>query len=193
MPYSPVFRLPPTVRATLGIMLLALSLPDGRSEAQSKTTQAMPDYRLTEPMVRKVSAVMREWDPTSTMGARVLGGHAGMSKEQFEALPDSQKQRIMAENMGRADAKKKEGEKQIGQLLVGSMEDRIAAAERIPALKTAIGKSGLATAEFVQAYNGYHRAMSYVLSEGIRQDNVKLFKTMEKAEALWTPLGLTKR
>jgi hypothetical protein len=44
--------------------------------------------------------------------------------------------------------------------------------------------------------------MIYVLSEefgtqsalpaGIRQDNVKLFKSMEKAEPLWTPLGLTK-
>ena len=85
---------------------------------------------------------------------------------------------------------------------MGSLADRVAAAERIPALKAAIGKAGLSTSEFVQAYNGYHRAMIYVLSEefgpqnplppGIRQDNVKLFKAMEKAEPLWTPLGLTK-
>lgn len=30
------------------------------------------------------------------------------------------------------------------------------------------------------------------LPPGVRQDNVKLFKAMEKAEPLWTPMGLTK-
>ena len=95
--------------------------------AKPKAAQ-LPDYRLTQPMVRKVSAVMREWDPMPSLGARMLGGHVGMSKEQFEALPDSQQERRMAENMDRARAKQKEGEQQIGQLLVGGLPDRTTAA-----------------------------------------------------------------
>jgi hypothetical protein len=45
--------------------------------------------------------------------------------------------------------------------------------------------------------------MGYVLGEefgpgkplppGIRQDNVNLFRVMQNAEPLWTPLGLTKQ
>jgi hypothetical protein len=125
----------------------------------------------------------------------------GMSKEKFEALPESTQVRIMVEKTASAKAKYKEGEQQVHSMVPGSLADGVAAAERIPALKAALRKAGFSTREYVQAYRAYHHAMGYVLSEefgpgrplpaGPRQDNVNLFRTMSKAEELWTPLGFT--
>jgi hypothetical protein len=124
-----------------------------------------------------------------------------MPKEQFEALPDSTQQRIIGENMTRADAREKEGRKQIEKLLMGSFADRTAAAERMPALKAAIAKAGLSTKEFVSAFYEYHYSMDYLLGEenfpesvrplepGARKDNVDLMRPMAKNENLWSYLG----
>ena len=202
-PLSFRFRLP--TRAALGLILLSTVLAASRSEAQPKGTLPFPEARLTAPMVRKVSAVMRAWDPTPGLGARLTGGDVGMSPEKFKALPDSQKERIIVENRRRAEAKHKEGEKQISQLMVGSLADRTAAAERIPALKAALGRSGLSASEFVQVFHAYNQAMVYVITEegfpdavrplppGTRHDNVALIRPMTKAEELWTVMGLTGR
>ena len=124
-----------------------------------------------------------------------------MPKAQFEALPDSQQVAIMVESKRRADEKYKEGERQICSMVGVSLTDAVAAAQGIPALKAAFGKAGLSASKFVKAYNAYHGAMGYALSEefgpqpvlpaGIRQDNATLFKAMSKMEPLWTPLGVT--
>jgi hypothetical protein len=206
------FRFQPSVRAALGLILLAAGLPAFRGEAQDRASntatkrpaaQSVPDHRLTEAMVRKVSTVMRDWNPTPDLEA-MLGltdVAMGMSKEKFEALPESTQVRIMVEKTASAKAKYKEGEQQVHSMVPGSLADGVAAAERIPALKAALRKAGFSTREYVQAYRAYHHAMGYVLSEefgpgrplpaGPRQDNVNLFRTMSKAEELWTPLGLT--
>ena len=204
-----VFRARPSVRWIPSLVLLALlaacqgeaQSTSSSAAARSKAPQRIPEYRLTAPMVRKVSAVMREWNPVGGIGALMFGGHEGMSKEQFEALPDSSQERIMVENMKRAEAREKEGRKQVEQLLVGSLAERTAAAERMPPLKTAIAKAGLSTSEFVSAFDAYHWAMNQVLTEenfpeaarplqpGIRKDNVDLIRPMSKTENLWSYLG----
>jgi hypothetical protein len=210
MSYPSGIRFQPTVRAALGLILLATGLPACRGEAQDRASNtatkrpaAVPDQRLTEPMVRKVSTVMRDWNPTPDLEAMIglTDVGIGMSKEKFEALPDSEQVRIMVENTARAKAKYREGEQQVHSMVPGSLAEGVAAAERIPALKAALRKAGFSTREYVQAYRAYHHAMGYVLSEefgpgrplpaGARQDNVNLFRTMSKVEELWTPLGLT--
>jgi hypothetical protein len=211
MSYLSVYRSRRSVRAALGLVLLAAGLPACRSEAQSNATGAaatsgasqVPAYRLTEPMVRKVSTVLREWDPTPDLEAMLALTDVGigMPKEKFEALPADSQALILIESRNRATKKFREGEKQLQSLTVGSLSDRTRSAERIPALKTALGRAGYSTREFVQAFNAYYEAMGHVLREefgpqpppppGIPQDNVNLFRTMSKAEQLWTSLGLT--
>jgi hypothetical protein len=208
--HQSAIRYRPVLRSVTSLICLALPLLACRGEAQSKAsseaakpvaTQRIPEYRLTAPMVRKVSSVMREWGPVGGLGALMFGGDLGMSKEEFEALPDSTQERIMVENMNRAEAKEKEGRKQIEQLLVGKLADRTAAAERMPALKAALAKAGLSASEFVQAFDAYNTAMNHVLTEenfpeavrplepGVRKDNVDLIRPMEKSENLWSYLG----
>jgi hypothetical protein len=200
------FRFRPSAPVVLGLILISAVLPASRGGAQGNASGAaarLPDYRLTEAMVRKISTVMREWDPTPDLGSRLSGGDVGMSPERFKALPDSQKERIIVENRRRAEAKFKEGEKQLSTLSVGTLADRTAAAERIPALKAALGRAGLATSEFVQGFRAYQSAMLHVVTEenapesvrplspGIHQDNVSLIRPMTKSEKLWTVMGLT--
>lgn len=203
-------RYRPVVGSVALLICLALPLLACRGEAQSKASSAaakpgasqrIPEYRLTQPMVRKVSSIMREWNPVGGLGALMFGGDLGMPKEQFEALPDSAQQRIVGENMLRADAKEKVGRKQIEQLLLGSLAERTAAAESMPALKTAITKAGLSSNEFVAAFDAYNTAMNHVdteesfpdavrpLQPGVRKDNVDLIRPMAKAEDLWSYLG----
>ena len=77
MSYLSVYRSRRSVRAALGLVLLVAGMPACRSEAQSNATGAaaksgasqVSDYRLTEPVVRKVSTVLREWDPTPDLEA----------------------------------------------------------------------------------------------------------------------------
>ena len=210
MSYPFRFRYSPSVRAVLSVALLATGLPAVQGWAQSRASSAaskpkaarVSEYRLTEPMVRKVSEIMREWDPMPDMADRMFAtADPGMPKEQFEALPDSQQVMILIESKRRADEQYKEGERQIYSFVGVSPTDGAAAAEAIPALKAAFRKAGLSASQFVEAFNAYHGAMGYVLSEefgpqsplpaGIQQDNATLFNTMSKAEPLWTPLGLT--
>jgi hypothetical protein len=212
MSYPSRIQFRPSVEAALALALLATGLPALRGEAQTRASSTaarpkavrLPDYRLTEPMVRKVSEVMRVWDPTPGLADRMfVTADPGMPKEQFEALPDSQQVMILIESKRRADEKYKEGERQIYSMVGVSLADGVAAAEGIPALKAAYQKAGLSASEFVKAYNAYHGAMSYTLSgefgpqpalpAGIRQDNATLFEAMSKAEPLWTPLGPTER
>jgi hypothetical protein len=197
-------------RFTLLLTLLAAGLPALRGEAQTRATSTaakpsagrIPEYRLTEPMVRKVSEIMREWDPTPDLADRMfVSADPGMPKEQFEALPDSEQVMILLESKRKADEKYKEGERQIYSMLGVSLAEAVAAAEGIPALKAAYRKAGLSASEFVTAHNAYNGAMGYALSEefgpqpalpaGIKQDNANLFNAMSKTEVLWTPFGLT--
>ncbi|HYC33806.1 MAG TPA: hypothetical protein VEB59_16065 [Gemmatimonadales bacterium] len=204
--FRPCLSLP----ATVALALAATALPATRGEAQgsASTTAAkpkagrIPEYRLTEPMVRKVSAILSEWDPTPSMADRMfVSADPGMPKEDFEALPDSQQVMILIESQRRAEEKYKEGERQLMSMAGVGLAEGVAAAEGIPALKAAYRKAGLSASEFVTAYNAYNGAMTRSLTEefgpqpplpaGIRRDNAVLFETMSKTEALWTPLGLT--
>jgi hypothetical protein len=192
------------VPAVARLICLALPLLACRGEAQSKPASAgakFEEYRLTEPMVRKISAIMREWNPIGGLGAQMFGGDLGMAEEEFEKLPDSTQSRIIGENMTRADKREKEGRKQIEQLLFGKAAERTAAAERTPALKAAIAKAGLSTGEFIEAFYAYHFAMDHLIGEegfpeatrplqpGVRKDNVDLMRPMNKSEDLWNILG----
>ncbi len=210
MSYPSAIRFRPVVGSIARLVFLLLPLVACRGEAQSngssaaarpKATKPIPEYRLTAPVIRKVSAIMREWNPVGGLGALMFGGDLGMPKEQFEALPDSAQSRIIGENMVRADAREKEGRKQIEGLLVGSLADRAAAAERIPALKAAMAKAGLSPSDFVAAFNAYNFAMNQVdteesfpdaagpLQPGVRKDNVDLIRPLAKSEDLWSYLG----
>lgn len=197
-------RYRPVPPAIAGLICLALPLLACQGEAQSKPVSSgakFQEYKLTQPMVRKISGIMREWNPVGGLGALMFGGDLGMSKEEFEKLPDSTQERIIVENMNRSEKKEKEGRKQIEQLLFGEHAQRTAAAERIPALKAAIAKAGLSSGEFVDAFYAYHFAMDYLLGEegfpeamkplqpGVRKDNVDLMRPMNKSEDLWSFLG----
>jgi hypothetical protein len=161
----------------------------------------VPEPPLTADMVRKVSAIMKEWNPVPTMGSRLVGGTGGMPKEKFAALPDSAKQRIMAEEMGKAEAKQKEGEKQLSALMKGSLADRVAAINKIPALSAALSKAGMSPGDFIPPYVSYYRAMAYLLSEegfpegtkplpaGVRKDNTDLMRPMLRSREIWNPIG----
>lgn len=196
--------------AALGIILLMTGVSACRGEAQSNASRpaaqsgaGVSDIRLTESAVRKVSAVLRGWDPTPDIEAMLALTDVGigMPREKFEALPADSQAVIMIESRNRATKKFREGEQQLHSLTTGSLPDRTRAADRIPALKTALGRAGFSTSEFLPAFNAYYQAMGHVLREefgpqpppppGIRQDNVNLFRTMSKAEQLWTSLGLT--
>jgi hypothetical protein len=195
------------VQCTLSLAVLALPSLACRGEAQSrspKAVQEMEEYRLTALMVRKVSAVMREWNPVGGMGALLFGGGTNMTEAQFEALPEAEQERIVVEGQRQAEAKEQEGRKLIEKLLRGTLAERIAEADRIPALKAAIAHAGLSTREFVPAFVAYHSAMDHLFGEemrassgealppmppGIRKDNVELIRPMEKAESLWTYMG----
>ena len=210
MPNHSHFRIRPSLRAALALAFLATGLSAIRVEAQSKASNTaakpkaarLPDYQLTEPMVRKISEIMREWDPTPDLADRMfVTADPGMPKEQFEALPDSEKVMIMLESKRKADEKYKVGERQIQSMVGVSLADGVAAAEGIPALKAAYRKAGLSAGEFVKAYNAYDGAMGHVLRQefgpqpapptAIRRDNAALFDRMSNAEVLWTPIGLT--
>lgn len=204
MSHPSVARDRSVVPAVVRLLCMALPLLACRGEAQSKPVSAeakLAEYRLTEPMVRKISGIMREWNPIGGLGALMFGGDLGMSKEEFEALPDSTQERILVENRNRAEKKEKEGRKQIEQLLFGKFAERTAAAERIPALKAAIAKAGLSSGEFVQAFYAYHFAMNHLIGEenfpeatrplqpGVRKDNVDLIRPIAKSDDLWSVLG----
>jgi hypothetical protein len=194
------------VQCTLSLAVLALPSLACQGEAQSRSPQAvqeMEEYRLTAPMVRKVSAVMREWNPVGGLGALMFGG-TNMTEAQFEALPEAEQERILVEGRRQAEAKEEEGRKLIGKLLTGNLAQRTAEADQIPALKAAITHAGLSTPEFVAAFVAYHSAMDHLFGEemrassgealppmppGIRKDNVELIRPMEKAESLWTYMG----
>ncbi len=197
-------RYRPALPAIASLIYLGLPLLACRGEAQSKPVSSdgkFAEYRLTEPMVRKISGIMREWNPVGGLGALMFGGDLGMSKEEFEKLPDSTQERMIVENMNRSEKKEKEGRKQLEQLLFGKHAERTAAAERIPALKAAIAKAGLSSGEFVDAFYAYHFAMDYLMGEegfpeatrplqpGVRKDNVDLMRPMNKSEDLWSFLG----
>jgi hypothetical protein len=199
-------------RAVLGVILLMTGLPACRGEAQSNPSRtaaqsgagAVSDFRLTESVVRTVSAVLRQWDPTPDIEAMLALTDVGigMSREKFEALPADSQALVMIESRNRATKKFREGEQQLHSLATGSLPGRIRAAEGIPALKAALGRAGLSTREFLPAFHAYYQAMGHVLREefgpqpppapGIARDNVNLFRTMSKTEQLWTSLGLTK-
>jgi hypothetical protein len=187
--------------------VLALPTLACSGEAQSRTPKAaqeMEEYRLTALMVRKVSAVMREWNPVGGLGALMFGGGTNMTEAQFEALPEAEQERILVESRRKAEAKEEEGRKMLGKLLTGDLAQRTAEADRIPALKVAITHASLSTREFVAAFAAYNSAMDHLLGEdmkassgeaapalqpGVRKDNVELIRPMEKSESLWTYLG----
>jgi hypothetical protein len=176
-------------------------------EAQTRSTQTSQDignYRLTAPMVRKVSAIMREWNPVGGLGALMFGAGTSMTEAEFNKLPEEEQSRILAESRQKAEAKEEEGRKMIEKLLVGSLDQRVAEADLIPPLKAAIAHAGLSTREFVPAFVAYHSAMDHLQGEemqasyddtvrplqpGILKDNVELIRPMEKSESLWTYLG----
>jgi hypothetical protein len=195
------------VHCTLSLAVLALPTLACSGEAQSRTPKAaqeLEEYRLTAPMVSKVSAVMREWNPVGGVGALMFGGGTNMTEAQFEALPEAEQSRVLAESRQKAEAKEEEGRKMIGKLLTGNLAQRTAEADRIPALKAAITHAGLSTREFVAAFASYNSAMDHLLGEemrassgqalvpvppGVRKDNVEVIRPMEKADSLWTYLG----
>jgi hypothetical protein len=194
------------VRCTLSLTVLVLPTLACRGEAQSRSqaAQGMEDYRLTAPMVRKVSVVMREWNPVGGLGALMFGEGTGMTEAQFNKLPEEEQSRVLVESRSKAEAKEAEGRKMIEKLLVGTLDQRIAEADRIQALKTAIAHAGLSTREFVPAFVAYHSAMDHLQGEemkasygeavpqmrpGVFKDNVDLIRPMEKAESLWSYLG----
>jgi hypothetical protein len=176
-------------------------------EAQTRSTQTAQDIasnRLTAPMVRKVSAVMREWNPVGGLGALMFGQGTGMTEAEFNKLPEAEQSRVLAESRRKAEAKEEEGRKMIEKLLVGTLDERVAAADRIPALNAAIAHVGLSTREFVPAFVAYHSAMDHLQGEemrasngepvpelrpGVFKDNIELIRPMEKSESLWTYLG----
>jgi hypothetical protein len=198
-----------TARTVVQCVLSVTVLPTlaCRGEAQSRSSNAsggIAEYRLTAPMVRKVSAVMREWNPVGGLGALMFGEGTGMTEAEFNKLPEEEQSRLLVESRRKAEAKEEEGRKMLEKLLVGTLDQRIGEADRIPALKTAIAHAGLSSREFVPAFVAYHSAMDHLQGEemkasygeavpplrpGVFKDNVDLIRPMEKAESLWTYLG----
>lgn len=191
----------------IAVGLLAAVAPLEGAVAQNasgRNPPPFPEYRLTPEMVRKVSGIMKQWNPTPGLGAVISGGDIGMPKAKFDALPENEKERILVANMERNRSKQKEGERLVLQLTSGTMASRLATADRIPELKVALGPSGLAMNEFLQALHAYNAATVRILIEeeapesiqplpaGVRKDNVATIRPMTTSEKLWTVMGVTK-
>ncbi len=208
MSYPSAIRFRPVVGSIARLVFLLLPLVACRGEAQSngssaaarpKATKPIAEYRLTAPVIRKVSAIMREWNPIGGLGALMFGGDIGMPKEQFEALPDSAQSRIIGENM--VEQTRGEGRAEADRGIAGRRPRGSAtAAERVPALKAAMAKAGLSPNDFVAAFNAYNFAMNQVdmrelpdaagpLQPGVRKDDVDLIRPLAKSEDLWSYLG----
>jgi hypothetical protein len=143
------------VQGIVGLTLLVLPLAC-RSEAQGANSQAGASaqkaggstyspltYRLDEATVRKVAAVMREWDPK---------GPPPKTDEEAAAY------------WGKLGAGADFGNK-VGREFVD--KGTTTEVERIPELKAAIARQGLTLREFVQALLAYSNAMGYMDVEGM--------------------------
>jgi hypothetical protein len=151
---------------------------DSGTQASSREPAgASPQYRLTDPVVRKVAAVMREWDPK---------GPPPSSADQAEQAAYFGKQTDAAVWVGKAANT--------------SVAERTAEFDRIPELKAAIARAGLSTPEFAEAWLAYVSAKQYLMEEdaarktgddpptplppGVLKDNVELIRQMEREETL---------
>lgn len=173
------------VHRMLGLTLLVLPLLPCQGEAQSSTpakpsqptaARATELYRLTAEVVRKVSGVMREWNPQGP----------GFLHPEHDA------------------ARWKEGTKLIHSLVGEARTGRTILIDRTPALKAAIARAGFGPKEFNAAFDAYIIAQDRIRGEemaeteeekrrfapplppGTAKDNVELIRRMETEERLWS-------